>query len=314
MLKKRILLLVAIAIGVVSIYMFTLLGSSPEYVFSRRATKLAAMLLISCSIGYSSVVFQTITENRILTPSIMGFESVYILFQALIIFIYNGSEVHPLESHTNFIFSVFLMIGFASILYLALFRKGKVSVYFLLLIGLILGTIFMSMTGFIELLIDPNEFSIIQKYLFASFNDINTNLLGISTIILLSTLIGGAFILHKLDVLSLGKDHAVNLGINYQRLVQISLLLITVQVAISTALVGPITFLGILIANLSYEFLPTYKHKYTILGACLIGIIFVVGGQYLVENLFNMATTISILINCVGGIYFIILLVKSRTI
>src|SRR5699024_2715749 len=102
MLKKRILLLVAIAFGVVFIYMFTLLGSSPEYVLPRRATKLAAMLLISCSIGYSSVVFQTITENRILTPSIMGFESVYILFQALNIFIYNGSEVHPLESHTNF--------------------------------------------------------------------------------------------------------------------------------------------------------------------------------------------------------------------
>src|SRR5699024_10066020 len=108
------------------------------------------------------------------------------------------------------------------------------------------------------------------------------------------------------------KQQAITLGIDYQRLIQISLVLVTIQVSISTALVGPITFLGILIANLSYEFIPSYKHRHTILGASLIGIILVVGRQFLVEHLFNMNTTISILINFVGGLYFIFLLLKSR--
>lgn len=312
MLKKRILLLVGVTIAVLVIYAFTFIGNNPDYVLPRRATKIATMVLVACSIGYSSVVFQTITNNRILTPSIMGFEAIFILFQALIVYAYGDKTFEVLNLETNFIFSVLLMFGFALILYLSLFRKRQVHVYFLLLVGLILGAIFKSMTSFLELVIDPNEFAVIHRYLFASFNNINTNLLVISAIALLISLLIGTKILHKLDVLLLGKKQAITLGIDYQRLIQISLVLITIQVSISTALVGPITFLGILIANLSYEFIPSYKHRHTILGASLIGIILVVGGQFLVEHLFNMNTTISILINFVGGLYFIFLLLKSR--
>src|SRR5699024_9435060 len=291
MLKKRIFILTGITISIVLIYWFTVVGNNPDYVLPKRAVRLAAMALIACSIGYSSVVFQTITNNRILTPSIMGFEAVFILFQAFIVFLYGDKTFQVIEQQTNFILSVVLMFGFALVLYFTLFRKRQVHVYFLLLVGLILGAVFKSMTSFLELVIDPNEFAFVQRYLFASFNNINTNLLGISAIALFISLLIGTRILHKLDVLLLGKEQAITLGINYQRLVQISLLLIAIQVSISTALVGPITFLGILIANLSYEFIPSYKHKYTILGASLFGIILVVGGQYLVEHLFNMNTT-----------------------
>lgn len=314
MLKKRILFLALLAVAVILVYMFTLMGTRPDYVLPRRAVKVAAMVLIACSVGYSSVVFQTITNNRILTPSIMGFESVYILFQSFIVFLYGDASFQVIHSHTNFLFSVVLMLGFALTLYFTMFRKENVNVYFLLLVGLILGSIFGSMTSFMQMIIDPNEFAVIQKSLFASFNNINTELLGIAAIALSITLIVGSRLLHNLDVLALGKEHAINLGVNYQRLVRISLLLIAVQVSISTALVGPITFLGILIANLSYEFIPSYKHRHTIIGASLMGILLIVGGQFIVEHVFNMGTTISILINFVGGLYFIILLLKSRKI
>lgn len=312
MLKKKIFILAAVVLALLLIFLFTNLGSNPEYVLKYRYIKIIAIVLIACSVGYSSVVFQTITRNRILTPSIMGFESVYILFQTFIVFLYSDKTFQVMHSETNFLISVVLMFGFAVLLYFTLFRKQQVHVYFLLLVGLILGAIFGSITAFINLLIDPNEFSLIQKYMFASFNNINADLLSISVITLLVTLIVGSFILKKLDVLLLGKEQALSLGVNYERLVQISLLLIAIQVSISTALVGPITFLGILIANLSYEYIPSHRHKYTILGASLIGIVLLLSGQYLVEHLFNMATTISILINFVGGIYFISLLLKTR--
>lgn len=312
MLKKRLFLLAGVTLMVILIYMFTMVGSNPDYVLPRRATRIAAMGLIACSIGYSSVVFQTITSNRILTPSIMGFEAIFILFQAFIVFLYGDKTFQVIRHQTNFLLSVLLMFGFAFILYFTLFRRRQVHVYFLLLVGLILGAIFKSMTSFLELVIDPNEFAVVHRYLFASFNNINTDLLGISAIALFISLLIGSRILHKLDILLLGKEQAITLGVNYQRLVQISLLLITIQVSISTALVGPITFLGILIANLSYEFVPSYNHRYTILGASLFGVILVVAGQFMVEHLFNMSTTISILINFVGGLYFIFLLLKSR--
>lgn len=314
MLKTRFFLLTGITLLIVLVYMFAMVGINPDYVLHRRAVKVSAMILIACSIGYSSVVFQTITSNRILTPSIMGFEAVFILFQAFLVYLYGDKTFEVIKLQTNFLYSVILMFGFALLLYFALFRKKQIHVYFLLLVGLILGSIFKSLTSFVELVIDPNEFAVVQTYIFASFNNINTNLLGISAIALFISLVIGSRILHKLDILLLGKEQAISLGINYQRLVQISLLLIAIQVSISTALVGPITFLGILIANLSYEFIPSYKHRHTILGASLFGIALVVGGQFLVEHVFNMNTTISILINFVGGVYFIFLLLKSRRI
>lgn len=312
MLRNRLIFLALAAVAVILIYMFTLMGTKPDYVLPRRAVRVAAMVLIACSVGYSSVVFQTITNNRILTPSIMGFESVYILFQAFIVFLYGDASFQVINSQNNFVFSIVLMLGFALVLYYTMFRKESVNVYFLLLVGLILGSIFGSMTSFMQMIIDPNEFSVLQKSLFASFNNINTNLLGISAVTLVITLVIGSRLLHNLDVLSLGREHAISLGVNYQRLVRMSLLLIAIQVSISTALVGPITFLGILVANLSYEFIPSYKHRHTIIGACLMGILLIIGGQFLVEHVFNMGTTISILINFVGGLYFIILLLKSR--
>lgn len=314
MLKKRLVFLSVFALAILLVYMFTMVGSRSDYVLPRRALKIAAMVLIACSVGYSAVVFQTITNNRILTPSIMGFESVYVLFQTLLVFLYGDASFQVIHSHKNFVFSVILMLGFALLLYYTMFRKNNINVYFLLLVGLILGTIFRSMTSFMQMIIDPNEFAIIQKSLFASFNNIHTELLGISTITLIITLLIGSRLLNDLDVVSLGKEHAISLGVNYQSLVRVSLLLIAIQVSIATALVGPITFLGILIANLSYEFIPSYKHRHTILGASLMGVLLVVGGQFLVEHLFNMGTTISILINFVGGLYFIILLLKSREI
>lgn len=314
MLKRRFAILIILTLSVLALYLFSYLGTRPDYVIPRRLEKIAAIILIACSVGYSSVVFQTITNNRILTPSIMGFESVYVLFQSFIVFLYGDATFQVVSGKHNFLFSVVLMLGFALILYYTMFRKEDLNVYYLLLVGLILGSIFGSMTSFMQMIIDPNEFAVVQRSLFASFNNINADLLSIASISLAITLIIGSRFLHKLDVLALGKEQAINLGIDYKKLVQICLFLIAVQVSISTALVGPITFLGILVANLSYEFIPSYKHRHTILGACLLGIILIVGGQFLVEHLFNMGTTISILINFVGGLYFIILLLKSRKI
>ncbi|WP_276676016.1 iron chelate uptake ABC transporter family permease subunit, partial [Caldibacillus debilis] len=78
------------------------------------------------------------------------------------------------------------------------------------------------------------------------------------------------------------------------------------------ALAGPVTFLGLLVANLSYEYLKTYRHRELILGAILISIIALVGGQWIVERVFSFSTTLSVIINFIGGIYFIYLLLKEN--
>jgi len=298
--KLITILLVSLLISI-AIYMFTFTGTKLDYVLPRRGFKVLAMLLVSFAIGYSSVIFQTITANRILTPSIMGFDSWY-----------GDRTFQVLGSEWNFALSVVLMMVFAMVMYFAVFKRESKGLYTLLLVGLLIGTLFKSGASFIMLLIDPNEFSMIQNAMFASFERINLKILGIAAVILVATMLYGIRYFKQLDVISLGRDHAISLGVNYHKVVRANLIFISIMVAVSTALVGPITFLGLLVANLTYELVKKNNHALIVFTCCLLTSVTVVGAQYLVEHLFNMTTTVSIIINFVGGVYFIYLLLKSN--
>lgn len=312
--RKIITALGLATILVVAAYLFYGLGNSWEFAMQLRSSKVLAMLVVSCCVAYSSVAFQTLTANRILTPSIMGFESVYLLLQTVIVFIYGDMTFKVLNSVDNFMLSVLCMIGFAFLLYILIYKKGKSNMYLLLLIGLVLGVLFNTMSSFMQLLIDPNDFFIIQGKMFASFNKINDDLLLYSLVLIGVLMIIGFRLTKYLDVIALGRDQAINLGLNYNRMIQIFLVVIAVMVSVSTALVGPITFFGLLVSNLTYELIKTHRHSVIIFACCLVSAITVVGGQFLMERLFALSTPISTIINFVGGLYFMYLLLRVKKI
>lgn len=309
--STKLIILSVLALIVCALYLFHGLNGSYDYALPRRAIKVLAMAMTGVAIAYSTVIFQTITHNRILTPSIMGFDSLYILLQTVVIFTLGSSHMVIVNKHVNFILSVSAMVFFALLLYQFLFKSGGRPIYFLLLVGIIVGTFFGSISTFLQVLIDPNEFLNVQDKMFASFNNISAELVWWALgIIILATIIGWRHI-HDLDVLSLGRDTAINLGVNYDQVVRTILIISSVLIAVSTALVGPITFFGLIVANLSYQFFKTYKHSILIIGAAIMSIFALVGGQWIVERVFTFSTTLSVIINFVGGIYFIYLLLKE---
>lgn len=241
----------------------------------------------------------------------MGFDSLYLLLQTIIIFFLGSSHVTVVNKHVNFILSVAAMVIFALLLYRFLFKSGKRPIYFLLLVGIIVGTFFGSISTFLQVLIDPNEFLRVQDKMFASFNNVSGELVWWALGIIAISMIIGWRSIHDLDVLSLGRDTAINLGVNYDGVVRKILIISSVLIAVSTALVGPITFFGLIVANLSYQFFKTYKHSVLIIGASVMSIFALVGGQWIVERVFTFSTTLSVIINFVGGIYFIYLLLKE---
>lgn len=311
--KMKIALLAIISIILITSFLVIGLNARNwRYFLSTRIPKLIAIIITGGGIALSSMVFQTITNNRILTPSVLGLDSLYLLIQTLVIFVFGSSSRMLVNKNLNFLFTVGLMIAFSSLLYKLLFKKENRDIMTLLLVGLILGTLFQSISTFMQMVIDPNEFLHIQDKMFASFNNINTGILSLSSFIVF---IVGALIFKKaktLDVLALGRESAISLGIDYEKTVFQLLLIVSILVSISTALVGPITFLGLLIVNLSREFLKTFEHSYLILGAMLMGLVALIGGQLLVERVFNFASPISVIINFIGGIYFIFLLLKEN--
>lgn len=309
--STKIIILSTLAVLVCILYLFHGLNGSFDYALPKRGIKVLAMAITGVAIAYSTVIFQTITHNRILTPSVMGFDSLYILLQTVVIFFLGSSHITIVNKHVNFILSVSAMVVFALLLYRFLFQSGKKPIYFLLLVGIIVGTFFGSISTFLQVLIDPNEFLRVQDKMFASFNNVSGELVWWAIAIIILALVIGWRSIHDLDVLSLGRDTAINLGVNYDRVVRKVLILSSVLIAVSTALVGPITFFGLIVANLSYQFFKTYKHSVLIVGASIMSVFALVGGQWVVERVFTFSTTLSVIINFVGGIYFIYLLLKE---
>ncbi|SFF56870.1 iron complex transport system permease protein [Halobacillus alkaliphilus] len=310
--SSKVILLSGLSIAFILLFLFWDLGSSFDYVLPRRFTKVAAIVLTAGCIAFSTVIFQTITNNRILTPSLIGLDSLYMLIQTAIVFFFGGKELALMDSGVHFVISVGLMVVFAVLLFKLVFRIEGRNIYFLLLIGIIFGTFFSSISSFLQLLIDPNEFTLVQDSMFASFNNVNEDLLVLSFLLVLLVSLWAKKLLKYLNVMSLGKDQAVNLGVPFDRIAQQWLIIIAILVSVATALVGPITFLGLLVANLAHELFRTYKHSYLIGGAILLSIVTLVGGQLIVERLFEFSIPISVIINLAGGIYFLYLLLKEN--
>lgn len=302
------------AIAIISIIAYMVIGAKGhwEFIIPFRGAKLAAMLLVAFCVAVSSVLFQTITNNRILTPSIMGFDALYTLIQACIIFFFGvqGSLLWPAEY--KFFTEVLLMTIFSVALFQWIFNGVAKSLHLLVLVGIVFGLLFRSLSSFMVRLIDPNEFLILQDRMFASFNAIQTNLLLLASIIILMFSLIIWRLRNDYDVLSLGRDIAINLGISYQRTIMLSLILIAVFVSISTALVGPVTFFGLLASNLAYLYMKSDRHLHTIPAAILISIILLIGGQTILERIMGFNTPVSVIIEFAGGLMFILLVTKFR--
>lgn len=300
------------ALALIAVFIFANMIGSWDYVFPKRLFKVLAIVLTGAAIAFSTMIFQTITNNRILTPSIIGLDSLYMLIQTFIIFAFGSMSLSVVNKELNFIISLGIMMLFVAALYRFMFKREGRNLYFLLLVGLVLGTLFGSMSTFLQVLIDPNEFLMVQDKMFASFNNVNTDLLLYAFVGIILIGVYSWRFMKYLDVLSLGREHAVNLGIPYDYTVKRLLIIVAMLIAISTALVGPITFLGLLVANVAHQLFGTYKHRILIAGSILISIIALIGGQLLVERVFTFSTSLSVIINFIGGGYFLYLLLKEN--
>ncbi|MDQ1910488.1 iron chelate uptake ABC transporter family permease subunit [Paenibacillus sp. GD4] len=310
--KAKLVTLSLASLAAILIFLLVDVGSNWSYVLPRRGWKIASIVLTGGCIAFSTVIFQTITNNRILTPNIIGMDSMYMLSQTAVVYLFGSASKLLVDNNLNFAMTLGLMLLFTGLLYKVMFKKEGKHLYYLLLVGLILGTLLGSLTTFMQVLIDPNEYLVLQGRMFASYNKIQEKLIVICTIVVLLIAVYYSRFAKYMDVLSLGREHAINLGINYQFVVKRMLLVIAALISVATALVGPITFLGLLVANVAYQLMKTHRHALLIPASILISVLALVGGQLIVERVFTFNTTLSVIINLVGGVYFLYLLLKEN--
>lgn len=312
--KKELLLisLTILALLLCGLYLTYNTYGNIQFALMLRGKKVAAFVLVALATGMATVSFQTMTQNQFLTPNILGLDSMYVLIQTILFFVVGGVNMLSQEQTSIFLLSILLMALSSLLLAKVLLKRRQNDLFILLMLGMIFGTLFSSTSNFLQVMMDPNEYDLLQGRLFASFSNINTTHLGLAAGIILL----GSFILFAvnryLDVLHLGGDQATNLGISLNTFQILLLFLVSLLTGTATALVGPITFLGFIVANISYQLMPTYRHSYLFPTAILLGIIFLVGSQFLVEQVFHLKTTVSVVTQFVGGLYFIGKIIYER--
>ncbi|HDZ4999722.1 TPA: iron chelate uptake ABC transporter family permease subunit [Campylobacter jejuni] len=309
--RKQILILSFSTLIMMGIFMLVGLNNFDEYALKSRFLQIAAIIIVAICIAVSTVIFQTLCNNKILTPAIIGLDSLYMLLQSALIFSFGATNLSVYKNDINFLITLVCMIVFSLGLYKILFSNDR-SIYLIMLLGLIFGTLFSTLSSFFEVLIDPDEFMVIQGRMFASFDNIAFDVLVLAYIITFLSFIWIFPYIKFLDPLNLGKDLAINLGISYQKISKQLMIIIAILTSISTALVGPITFLGLLVVNITYELFKTAKHSILLSACILINILALLGGVFFVSRVFDHNTTISVIINFLGGIYFIYLVLKGN--
>ena len=314
--RKKLCIMAALVLLAAAAYMTVDVnfGNAKLLAYSMRirAPKLIVMLITAFAIGGASLVFQSIINNTIVTPCLLGMNSLYTLIHTAVVFCVGSGSVLAANANAAFAIDLVLMGITATLIYSYLFKKTKHNVLYVLLVGTVLTSFFSSVQSTMTRVMDPNEYDTLLTTLVASFSNVNAEIIIFALIVLAAVI----FFLRKelalLDVLTLGKEQAINLGVDYDRCIRRLLLGVTLAIAVATAMVGPISFLGLIIANLARQLLRTYRHTQLILGSALFGMIVLVGGQIIVEHVFTYAVPISVFITVGGGLYFLYLLLTRR--
>jgi iron complex transport system permease protein len=307
----RIAVLAAAVLALAALFLFTDVPGSLAFALKIRGLSVAAMLVVATAVGVSTVVFHTITQNRILTPSIMGFDAFYMLISTFVVFFFGATSFLTLDPLILWLVQVTVMVAFSVLLFTWLFGGKRRSIHLMLLVGIVLGTFFRSFTEWMQRMLDPVAFQVLSDAGFASLTRPDVTLLLLTAVLVALGCAAIVPLSATLDVLTLGEPAAVGLGVDHRRTVMILFAVVSVMIAASTALVGPILFFGLIVANLAYAYAGSFRHAWTLPTSVLLGMVCLLGGQLLIERVFGFTATLSTVIEFAGGLFFLYLVLRK---
>ena len=312
MAERRLIWLALALLLASALYLGWVMSSPYGFILSLRGVKLGALLLVGAAVGASTVVFQTMVGNRLLTPGIVGFDAMFVMIQTLLVLVLGGGGFATLPPLPLFAIEAGCLMLAGMLLFGTVLRLGAEDMTRLVLTGVILGILLRGLTGFIQRILDPSEFAIVQGASFASFGAVDPMQLGVAAAAFLLAMLGCLRLAPLLDVAALGRSYARSLGVNHDRLALAALAIVAALVATSTALAGPVTFLGLLAAGLATALLPSWRHRITIPAAAMLGALILVLGQFLFERLLGLQSTLAVIVEFLGGLVFLFLVLKRR--
>jgi iron complex transport system permease protein len=135
--------------------------------------------------------------------------------------------------------------------------------------------------------------------------------LPIASGIVAAVLVYGFWRRRTYDIVALGRDVAIGLGVNYRREVFTMLILVAILISVAVTMVGPMTFFGFLVVTLTYQLAQRESHAEKIPLAVVTGLATLLGATFVLKHVFAAAGLVTVIIEFVGGLLFLIVLLRK---
>lgn len=279
----------------------------------RRSAAIIAMAVVAVCQALATVSFHTVTGNRILTPSIMGFEALYVALNTATAFFLGQAGLDDTDNLPVFIGQLLAMVGLSLLLYAWLLGGNSSNMHAMLLIGIVIGGGLGSLSTFMQRTLTPSEFDVLTARLFGSVNNAQVEFYPIAIPLVVVCAVLLFMNARTLNVIGLGKDTATNLGVKYSFHAIYTLVLVSLLMATTTALVGPMTFLGFLVATLAYQCVDSYDHRLVFPMAVALAFAVLTSAYFFMQHVFHAQGVVSVIIELVGGgLFLVVILRKGR--
>ncbi|EAH7728039.1 ABC transporter permease [Campylobacter jejuni] len=290
--------MISLFIGVISINVKDILNLNStqlEIITLTRIPRLIAILLTGMSLSICGLIMQQLTQNKFVSPTTAGTMDCAKFGILISLIFFTGASFFT----QAIIASIFALLG--SFIFIQILRKIKLKdVIFVPLIGLMFGGIISAITTFFAYAL--NYIQNIQGWLQGSMANVmqgNYELLYIS----LPLFILAYFLAHKITIVGMGEDIALNLGISYNGILFLGLVIVSV---------GIIPFLGLIIPNLVALYLGDNLRK-NLIYIALCGALFLLVCDIISRLvIFPFEMPLSITTGVLGSLIFIFLLLKRK--
>ncbi|EDG1892787.1 ABC transporter permease [Campylobacter coli] len=311
----NILLILLVVFGIISLFIgvirinlddiFSLSTTQLEIILLTKIPRLIAILLTGMSLSICGLIMQQLTQNKFVSPTTAGTMDCAKFGILISLIFFTGASFFT----QTIIASVFALLG--SFIFIQILRKIKLKdVIFVPLIGLMFGGIINAITTFFAYAL--NYIQNIQGWLQGSMANVmqgNYELLYIS----LPLFILAYFLAHKITIAGMGEDLALNLGVSYNTILFLGLIIVSIITSVVIVSIGVIPFLGLIIPNLVAIYRGDNLKK-NLIYIALCGALFLLICDIISRLvIFPFEMPLSITTGVLGSLIFIFLLLKRKT-
>lgn len=273
-------------------------------VLNVRLPRILLACLVGCGLSAAGTGYQTVFQNPMAAPDILGASSGACFGAALAIMTGQSAVMITVFAFLASLLSVALV-------YLVGNHTRGNRVVNLLLAGIMVGSLFSACTSYIKLVADPtNQLPQITYWLMGSLSGTRMGTVRFAAVCMAVGLVPLLLLRWRMNLLTLSPDEARAMGVHTDRLRLAVILSSTVLTAAAVSVSGMIGWVGLVIPHLSRRIVGSDCRR-LIPMSCLFGAAFLL----LVDNMARCLTAteipIGILTAFVGAPFFIYLMVKG---